>query len=106
MGIDPNIEELTNVDMLTYHYYDSMTPETINEHAAKTVGVNKIYVIGEYGWSHLSSSNLDTFLSNIQNNENVTGDLYWSLFPHADNHGFVHHNDGFTLHYPGEDKSM
>ena len=65
MGIDPNVRELSNVDMLTYHYYDSMTPETINEHAAETVDVNKIYVIGEYGWSKLTANNLESFLSNI-----------------------------------------
>ena len=28
--------------------------------------------------------------------------MYWSLFSHDDQHGFVQQNEYFTLHYPGD----
>lgn len=27
--------------------------------------------------------------------------MYWSLFPHGDQRGFVDHGDSYTIHYPG-----
>lgn len=32
--------------------------------------------------------------------------LSWSLFGHHDRNGFVAHDDGFTMHYPGDDDRM
>ncbi len=32
--------------------------------------------------------------------------MFWSIFPHADGYGFVQHNDGFTVHYPGDNAGM
>lgn len=46
------------------------------------------------------------FLDAVTRNESVSGFTLWSLFSHRDDHGFVNHNDGFTLHYPGDDLDM
>lgn len=32
--------------------------------------------------------------------------MFWSLFAHNDTYGYVPHNDGFTLHYPGDTAGM
>jgi mannan endo-1,4-beta-mannosidase len=61
---------------------------------------NKVYTVGEYGWEG-DNKNLARFLKEVEENEDVAGDMYWSFFPHSDDGGYVDHNDGYTLHYPG-----
>ena len=76
----------------------SALPAFVTPDARLAAGAGKVFTIGEYGWNH---GNLTAFLAGVRANANVSGDLYWSLFPHADDHGFVSHGDGYSLHYPG-----
>ena len=59
----------------------------------------KVYIAGEFG----SGSATDELLTAVADDPNVSGATYWSLFPHADHYGYVQHDDGFTLHHPGDD---
>jgi len=66
---------------------------------------NKVFIIGEYGWNDPMSC-LQEFVNYIEENTNVSGDTAWSLFGHLDTYGFEQHNDGFTIHYPGDNSTM
>lgn len=107
-NIDPGIAELTNIDIVDWHYYGMypLNSSRVNEDAALAKAADKVLIIGEYGWTMNEQNDLDNFLATIEANEDVAGDLYWSLFPHNDYYGFVYHYDGFTLHYPGDDDDM
>ena len=56
-----------------------------------------------YEWG---APGLPAFLETLETTKGVSGSLYWSLFPHADTHGFVLHNDGNALNYPGTDEAQ
>lgn len=45
---------------------------------------------------------LDEFLGRVENSPDIAGTLYWALFGHDDNYGYVQHNQVYTLHYPGD----
>ena len=91
-----------DVDLVTEHYYmdlaRSALPGYMTPDARLAAAHDKVFTIGEYGWN---KGNLTAFLAAVRANTNVSGDLFWSLFPHADGHGFVSHSDGYSLHYPG-----
>ncbi|GCE26125.1 hypothetical protein KDA_16090 [Dictyobacter alpinus] len=93
---------LSNVDMYTEHYYPMNVSEE-NRFAQKVANAGRVFYAGEYGWN--GGDSLSSFLSAIENNA-TSGDTFWSLFPHNDNYGYVQHNDGYTLHYPGDDSNM
>ena len=59
-------------------------------------------MIGEYDWTSDGAADFVTAAEAT----NVVGTMFWSLFLHADGHGFVEHDDGFTFHYPGDDPPM
>ena len=101
-GVDP-AQATPHVDMLSSHFYP-MSLEKLNADANLAASVNRVYIAGEYGWNQGPSPS--AFLAAAEANENVTGDAFWSLFPHADSHGFVQHGDGFTVHFPGDAPSM
>jgi hypothetical protein len=63
---------------------------------------NKAIVMGEYDWTNKAGQgdSLDSILAAIEGS-GMDGDMYWSLFP-----TYVNHNDGYTLHYPGDDDNM
>ena len=97
-------ESLKNeeVDVFTDHFYP-MSVDRLNADMKRMKDIDRVFYIGEYGWD---TGDLPSFLEAIQENGNVTGDLYWSLFPHADSYGYVQHGDGYTLHYPGDTDLM
>jgi len=101
MGPDPDVGHLPDVDIVTEHYYP-MNSALLTADAATARHHGKAFVVGEFGWT---KGNLSAFLTAASSGD-VSGWLYWSLFPHADNFGFVEHNDGFTLHYPGDTPDM
>lgn len=91
---------LPDIDIYTGHYY----PPSIADLTAQTVmaqGAQKVFIAEEYDWNTVAGDSLSSFLSAIEQSD-VTGDLYWSLFPHNDLHGYVQQNEHFTLHYPGD----
>ena len=102
MGMQDGALKLADVDVVTDHYYmdldKSAVPKFLTPDAAAARKAQKVFTVGEFGWNQ---GNLSAFLDSVLVNEAVAGDMYWSLFPHGDTHGFVSHGDSFTLHYPG-----
>ena len=100
-GTDAGALASPNVDIIDVHYYPpSATKIATDAAAAKAAG--KAYITGEYG----SGEATETLLDAVAANPDVDGALFWSLFPHADHHGYVQHADGFTVHYPGDTAAM
>lgn len=104
MGPDPELARHRSVDLVTDHYYP-IKPTLLAPHAATAAAAGKVFTVGEYDWA-AKPKDLDAFLDQIVSMPDVAGDLYWSLFPHADAYGFVKHGDGFSLHYPGDTPEM
>jgi mannan endo-1,4-beta-mannosidase len=100
-GINPATLTASNVDIVDVHYYPP-TASGITSDAATVTAAGKAYVAGEYG-SNVATSAL---LSAVAADKDVSGALFWSLFGHNDQYGYVQHSDGFTLHYPGDTPSM
>ena len=62
----------------------------------------KVYLAGEFA----SGSATDDLLDAVAADRGVSGATYWSLFPDADHYGYVQHDDGFTVHDPGDTPAM
>ena len=92
------------VDAYTDHFYPPK-PGMVIASAATAKRAGKVYYVGEYT-SNIPAAELATFLKTIEETENVVASLYWSLFPHADDHGYVDHGDGNTIHWPGDTPAM
>lgn len=101
MGPDPDLGALPDVDIVTGHYYP-MKPELVGPDSKFARAHGKAFTVGEFGWNQ---GDLPSFLSTMASSS-AAGWQYWSLFPHADDHGFVEHGDGFSLHYPGDTSDM
>jgi mannan endo-1,4-beta-mannosidase len=94
---DLNIQ---SIDIYTGHFYPpdvSLFTTQLNQ----ALGAKKAYMIGEFDWNIDQGTALHLFLPAIEHS-GAAGDLYWSLFPHDDQHGFVPEDEHFTLHYPGD----
>lgn len=102
-GIDTNSLSLTNVDMYSNHYYPGMHVSAVNTDAATVEHAEKVFYVGEYGWNQGDA--IGDFLAAIEQN-GAAGDTYWSLFSHHNTYGYVQHDDGYTLHYPGDTSDM
>ncbi len=92
------------IDMYTGHYYPPNTTNFLKE-ANQAYAANKVFVAGEYDWNTSTIVSIKSFLFTIKNST-ASGDLYWSLFPHADQYGFVYRKEHYTLHYPGDTPDM
>ncbi|MGW3352975.1 cellulase family glycosylhydrolase [Nonomuraea rubra] len=99
--LDPDTLAAPGVDIVDVHYYPP-TAERVGADAATVTGAGKVYIAGEYA----STAATKELLTPLAADRNVTGLLSWSLFGHHDRGGFVQHDDGFTLHYPGDDERM
>lgn len=86
-----------DLDIVDAHYYPP-TVDRVAADAASVVAADKVYIAGEYGSPAATTALLDPLAAN----PDVTGMFFWSLFPNNDRGGFVPHDDGFTVHYPGE----
>ncbi|WP_405929561.1 Ig-like domain-containing protein [Streptomyces griseus] len=100
-GVDTSALASPEVDIVDVHYYPS-SALTMAADAARVTGRGKVYIAGEHGSDSLTAADALT----LADDPNVTGVLSWSLFGHADDHGYVQHDDGFTLHYPGDTAAM
>ena len=97
---------LESVDMYTGHYYP-LNIGGLKWDAYQAQKANKVFVVGEYDWTNQHGGDaLADFLREVENNQAVSGDLFWSLFGRDDMGRYVQHNDGYTLHYPGDDDDM
>jgi hypothetical protein len=95
---------LPDVDAYTAHYY-ALRDSALLRDAAAATGAHRVCIVGEYGWDSTGGDPLPDFLAAILRS-GAAGDLFWSLFAHSDTYGYVGHDDGYTLHYPGDDASM
>ncbi|GCE23342.1 glycoside hydrolase family 2 TIM barrel-domain containing protein [Dictyobacter kobayashii] len=94
--------KLSSVDMFTQHFYPLST-SLLEADAQVAAYQKKVFVVGEYDWTGTRGGDeLSSFLPIIEQNPNISGDLYWSLFSHTDTYGYTQHSDGYTLHYPGD----
>lgn len=108
-GTDPSCEvaclhepslDIGSVDLVDDHFYP-MNTARVRTSSALAAKHGKGYLIGEYDWAGArGGSSLGDFLGTIESNP-VSGDLLWATIPHADTTGFVNHDDGFQLFYPG-----
>lgn len=97
---------ISNVDIYTGQYYP-MNISALNTQAGQAQRANKAFIAEEYAWNNRGGGDpLPTFLSDIETNFAISGDMFWSLFGHKDTFGYVQHNDGYTLHYPGDTDDM
>eukprot|EP00040_Diaphanoeca_grandis_P018934 m.99684 g.99684 ORF g.99684 m.99684 type:complete len:569 (+) comp27179_c0_seq3:112-1818(+) len=101
-NLDSEEVDAEDIDCYTDHFYPPNPGMAINS-AKAAVAANKVYYVGEYDWRE---SELSTFLTTIETTVGINGALFWSLFPHDDDHGYVEHGDGLTLHWPGDTPNM
>jgi Cellulase (glycosyl hydrolase family 5)/Carbohydrate binding domain (family 11) len=95
--IDPDTLTAPELDIVDVHYYPP-TAEKVAVHAEAVTNADKVYIAGEYGSTSASPELLEAAAAN----PDVAGMFFWSLFGHNDTGGYVPHDDGFTLHYPGQ----
>lgn len=93
-----------SVDLYSQHFYPASASALVSA-ATRVAAQNKVFINGEYGWND-GSVNITAYLDTVVATQNVAASLFWSIFPHADSHGFVNHSDGFTVHYPGDNAIM
>ncbi|MGO4109838.1 glycoside hydrolase 5 family protein [Paenibacillus sp. YAF4_2] len=94
--LDADKLAVDSLDILDVHYYPA-NAEALVKDAKQVVEAGKVYMAGEFGWP---DCDLEQFLAAAEENEAVSGTSFWSLFPNADEGGYVHHFDGFSVHYP------
>jgi hypothetical protein len=108
-GVDSAAADLPTVDLCGAHFNGTaykMTGAALRDQVLKLAG-KRPYIVGEFDWQeHHQGGDLTDFLQEALSNAGVAGATYWSLFGHADVYGYVQHNDGFTLHYPGDTPEM
>jgi len=88
-----------SIDIYTGHFYPPDIP-LFTKQLNQILGAKKAYIVGEFDWNVDQGTPLHLFLPAIEHSQ-AAGDLYWSLFPHDDQHGFVPQGEHFTLQYPG-----
>jgi hypothetical protein len=62
-----------------------------HETAAQTVAGGKPWFMSEFGWDHTNwqtPAALQTFLTGVVDDPNISGDLWWALEGHANGHGW------------------
>lgn len=91
--------DIPTVDVVDDHHYPR-TVARVQSAAALTRAHGKAYLVGEYDWRTSRGSPLPDFLAAIETS-GAAGDLGWVTVPHADTTGYVDHDDGYQLFYPG-----
>ncbi len=95
---------IKTLDLYSGHYYPP-TNTALQTEVQQVTRAQKVFIVGEFDWNTNQGDQLRSFLATIEHS-GVVGDLYWTLFPHDASHGFVNHNESFTLHYPGDTPDM
>jgi hypothetical protein len=93
LGLGTGLDTKTP-DIITSEYYPHWsrvyngplpTAETFQKDAALVTSYGKVYVVTEFGWDNTdwtTPADLETVLTALQNDPNVSGDLYWALQAH------------------------
>jgi mannan endo-1,4-beta-mannosidase len=92
------------IDLYSGHYYPPDSASMLAQ-MKQTIEAKKVFIVGEYDWNTNQGDSLNNFLWTIEQN-NIAGDLYWSLLSHDDMHGFVMQNEHFSLYYPGDTSDL
>jgi Cellulase (glycosyl hydrolase family 5) len=95
--------KLPDVDIIDRHYYP-LSVRNLSQDADQAAAAGKPMVAGEYAWN--DASQLEAFLTDIQQTPAIVGDMYWDLQPQNDFFGYVEHYDGYQLHYPGDNSDV
>ncbi|TFD60910.1 hypothetical protein E3T39_07290 [Cryobacterium suzukii] len=95
--IDPDTLAAPDLDIVDVHYYPP-TAERVSADAAVVAAADKVYIAGEYASTAATAELMDAAAAD----PNVSGMFFWSLFGNNDRGAQVQHDDGFTLHYPGD----
>src|SRR5581483_3055741 len=100
---DPAGLAIAEIDLYTTHFYNcTADPGDIARAAAPVAAAGKVFYIGEYDWTQDTPIALQIMLKIIEQNPDVSGDLYWSLWGHTDTYGYAG-GDLYSLHVPGDD---
>ena len=89
------------IDMVDVHYYPP-SASGVEADASTVTGAGKVYIADEYGSVYASPALFQAMVADPE----ISGASFWSLFAHNDTYGYVQHDDGFTLHYPGDTAAM
>lgn len=89
------------IDVVDVHYYPP-SASAVEADASTVTGAGKVYIADEYGSVYADPAMFQAMVADPA----VSGASFWSLFAHNDTYGYVQHNDGFTLHYPGDTPAM
>jgi len=121
-GIEPERAAIAEIDVVDRHYYprgNNPQPRWSldrDREAVKQAG--KAFMVGEFGWDHenLSVEQLESYLSTIEADTNIAGDLFWALRGRKDGGEFMAvpgprdqgAADGgwWALYYPGRTTSL
>jgi mannan endo-1,4-beta-mannosidase len=88
------------VDIVGGHFHDIAW---MKQDAALAQKGGKIYYVGEYDWQgYKGGDKLADFLTEIEQNPAINGDLLWQIRPRCDCGGFIVHEPQYDLHYPGQ----
>jgi mannan endo-1,4-beta-mannosidase len=90
------------VDIVGGHFHP-IDIAWMKQDAALAQKAGKVYYVGEYDWQgYKGGDKLADFLTEIENNPAINGDLLWQIRPRCDCGGFINHEPQYDLHYPGQ----
>jgi mannan endo-1,4-beta-mannosidase len=105
-GVDPDAGQLTNVDMVSSHYYP-MSVAKLRDNADVAQRAGKALYVGEFDWNEADGGDkLQSFLAAIESNPVIAGDTFWELWSHDNKYGYIGNEPQYTLHYPGDTPAM
>lgn len=86
-----------DIDIVGGHFYP-VDIGVLRRDAAIAASYGKAYVIGEFDWTNPSAT--AALISAVENDPNISGDLYWTLMPHLADGTPEPHDDGFAMYSP------
>ena len=96
----PSRAAIPEVDIVGDHMYP-LDANWMTTDAATAKAAGKVFYIGEFDWKNSQGGTpLETFLSTIESNADIKGDLYWDLRSRNASGQFTRHQDEFDLEYP------
>ena len=104
-GVDASSGSLNDIDIVSNHYYPmNISALTRDAEVARQIG--KVFCIGEFDWKNEKNNSLNSYLATIESNTAIAGDLFWELWSHSDEYGYVSNQVQYSLHYPGDSDAM
>jgi mannan endo-1,4-beta-mannosidase len=91
-----------DIDIVGGHFYP-VDVGVLRRDAAVAASYGKAYVIGEFDWTNPSAT--AALISAVENDPNISGDLYWTLLPRLADGTPEPHDDGFAMYSPAVNSS-